>query len=63
MSAFPLPPAAFTGASRRVETGTLFDWPRQGWAMFRAAPFRWLGMSGVFLFGMLLSASGFAQWG
>jgi hypothetical protein len=57
MSAFPLPPAAFMGASRRVEAGNMFDWPRQGWAMFRAAPFNWLGMGGVFFLALLLLTS------
>ncbi|MDR0735404.1 MAG: hypothetical protein LBF51_00995 [Zoogloeaceae bacterium] len=63
MSAFPLPPAAFTGASRRVATGNLFDWLRQGWATFRAAPLHWLGMGGVFSFGLLLCAHVLADTG
>lgn len=48
-SPFPLPPAAFTGASRRTEAGACFDWLRQGWAMFVATPGRWLGLASLFL--------------
>jgi uncharacterized membrane protein len=63
VNAFPLPPAVFGGASRRVGAGNLFDWLRQDWAMFRAAPLRWLGMGSLFLSGILLSVWIFAVWG
>ncbi|GHU10400.1 hypothetical protein FACS1894185_1780 [Betaproteobacteria bacterium] len=52
---FPLPPAAFTSASRRVEIAHLFDWLTQGWAVFSAAPLLWMGMGSVYFFGLLLA--------
>ncbi|MDR3054662.1 MAG: hypothetical protein LBU53_04585 [Zoogloeaceae bacterium] len=51
---FPLPPAAFTSASRRVEVGNLFDWLAQGWAVFSAAPLAWMGMGSLYFLGLLL---------
>jgi uncharacterized membrane protein len=63
MSAFPLPPVAFTGASRRVEADSPFDWLRQGWATFRAAPIPWLGMGSAFLLGLLLWLFVVVRWG
>jgi uncharacterized membrane protein len=51
---FPLPPAAFTSASRRVDMGNLFDWLAQGWAVFSAAPLAWMGMGCVYFLGLVL---------
>ncbi|MDR1888705.1 MAG: hypothetical protein LBQ81_04915 [Zoogloeaceae bacterium] len=51
---FPLPPPAFTSASRRVAIGNLFDWLAQGWAVFSAAPLAWMGMGSLYFFGLLL---------
>lgn len=51
---FPLPPAAFTSASRRVDISNLFDWLAQGWAVFSAAPLAWMSMGCVYFIGLLL---------
>ncbi|MEY2632305.1 MAG: hypothetical protein RIR00_959 [Pseudomonadota bacterium] len=48
-SAFPLPPAAFKGDSRPVEMGLVFDWLRQGWAMFTAHPGVWMAATLIFM--------------
>jgi uncharacterized membrane protein len=52
---FPFPPAAFTGASRRVAAAALFDWLSQGVAMFGARPFSWMGMGCVYLASLLFA--------
>jgi uncharacterized membrane protein len=51
---FPLPPAAFNSASRRVDVANLFDWLTQGWAVFSAAPLAWMSMGSVYFLGLLL---------
>ena len=51
MDAFPLPPPRFLGTARKVDFMTAFDWPKQGWAIFLAAPAFWLTMGvGLLLF-------------
>lgn len=47
--AFPMPPPAFDGASRRVEPGACFDWLRQGWALFADNPALWLACALIVL--------------
>jgi len=48
-SAFPLPPAPFTGAARKVPQLRAFDWIQEGWALFLGAPKVWLFLSGAIL--------------
>lgn len=43
---FPLPPARFTGASRKVAAMRAFDWIQEGWTLFLGAPRVWLFLSG-----------------
>lgn len=43
---FPLPPARFTGASRRVPVMRCFDWIQEGWTLFLGAPRVWLFLGG-----------------
>jgi hypothetical protein len=43
---FPLPPARFTGASRKVAVMRAFDWIQEGWALFLGAPRVWLFLGG-----------------
>lgn len=50
MDAFPLQPPRFSGAARKVEFLSAFEWLRQGWAIFLAAPTLWLTLG----FGLLL---------
>jgi len=45
---FPIPAPTFNGASRQVEMGNLFNWLRQGWAIFVANPGNWLAMMLIF---------------
>lgn len=49
-------PAPFKGESCEVEPGAVFDWLRQGWAMFLANPGVWIGCS-VLLLIILLAIS------
>lgn len=51
--AFPLPPAPFTGRSRRVEAGACFEWLRQAWAMFAGQPALWVTVALLLLIGYL----------
>ncbi|EXI64997.1 MAG: putative integral membrane protein [Candidatus Accumulibacter adjunctus] len=44
MEQFPIPAPQFDGASRRLEAGSVFDWFRQGWAIFAANPAVWIAM-------------------
>ncbi len=44
MNVFPLSAAPFEARSRAVEFGNVFDWYRQGWAIFTVRPGRWLAM-------------------
>ena len=53
---FPIAPAPFSGESRNVDPGAVFDWLRQGWAIFMAHPAIWLG-SAVLMVVMLLAIS------
>lgn len=55
--AFPLTPSLFKGHSRITEPGACFDWLRQGWAIFSLTPGLWLGLSLLFLLGLLVPAS------
>lgn len=41
MAPFPLAPPAFSGDSRRVPAGNAFEWLRNGWTLFVAAPVVW----------------------
>lgn len=49
-------PAAFSGRSREVDPGAVFDWLTQGWTMFLVNPGIWLGC-GVLLLVMLMAIS------
>lgn len=42
MNDFPLAPRAFSGRARTALAGDAFEWLRQGWALFLAAPGPWL---------------------
>jgi len=53
---FPMAPAAFSGRSREVDPGAVFDWLTQGWTMFLVNPGIWLGC-GVLLLVMLMAIS------
>ena len=44
MEQFPIPAPQFDGASRRLDAGSVFDWFRQGWAIFAANPAVWIAM-------------------
>lgn len=50
---FPVPPAPFTGEARTVDPGAVFDWLRQGWAIFMAHPAIWLGCALLMLVSLL----------
>lgn len=43
---FPLAPAPFTGATRKVPVMRAFDWIQEGWELFLAAPRVWLFLGG-----------------
>lgn len=49
MQPFPLPPPAFNGNSRAVPAGNVFEWLKQGWALFAASPGPWIAMTIVLL--------------
>ncbi len=53
MDSFPIPAPAFNGESRTVDAGNVFEWFRQGWALFIAQPGQWLLLTIVFLSMML----------
>lgn len=53
---FPMAPAAFSGRSREVDPGAVFDWLTQGWTMFLVNPGIWLGSS-VLMLVMLMAIS------
>lgn len=55
---FPLAPAEFTGAARKVPLLRAFDWIAEGWAMFLGAPKAWLVLSVGLTLGFVVS--GFA---
>lgn len=42
MESFPLVPRAFSGRARIASASDTFEWLRQGWALFVAAPGPWL---------------------
>lgn len=46
---FPLSPAPFTGAARKVPQMRAFDWIQEGWTLFLGAPKVWLFLSGTIL--------------
>lgn len=54
---FPLAPTLFKGHSRVTEPGACFDWLRQGWAIFMLKPGLWMGLSLLFLLGLMVPAS------
>ena len=41
---FPILPPTFSGNSRSVDVGNVFDWLRQGWATFIVNPGTWIAM-------------------
>lgn len=47
--AFPLMPSGFSGAARVAPADSAFNWLRQGWAGFLAAPGQWLAMTVLLL--------------
>lgn len=49
MESFPIPAPAFDGNSRTVSPGVIFDWLRQGWALFAAYPGPWIAMTVVLI--------------
>ncbi|EXI67687.1 MAG TPA: BPSS1780 family membrane protein [Candidatus Accumulibacter phosphatis] len=44
MEQFPIPAPQYDGASRRLEPGSVFNWFRQGWAIFAVNPAVWIAM-------------------
>jgi uncharacterized membrane protein len=44
MEPFPIPAPGFNGASRRTEVDNVFNWFRQGWAIFIVNPGAWIAM-------------------
>jgi hypothetical protein len=44
MENFPIPAPGFNGASRRTEVDNVFNWFRQGWAIFIVNPGAWIAM-------------------
>ena len=50
---FPLAPAQFTGAARKVPVMRAFDWIQEGWTLFLGAPRVWLFLAG----GIMLSVA------
>ena len=46
---FPLAPAPFTGAARKVPVMRAFDWIQEGWLLFLGAPRVWLFLSAAIL--------------
>ena len=44
---FPLPPAPFTGATRKVPALRALDWIQEGWTLFLGAPRVWLFLGGA----------------
>lgn len=57
---FPIPAPMFNGASRRVDVGNVFDWFRQGWAIFLAKPGVWVAMTIILL--VILSGLAIIPW-
>lgn len=53
MESFPIAAPEFSGASRKVDAGSGFDWLRQGWALFVSQPAQWIVMSLLMLIIML----------
>ena len=49
MEPFPLQAPAFDGSSRVVAAGNVFEWLKQGWALFVASPGPWIAMTIVLL--------------
>lgn len=52
---FPLSPAPFTGAARKVPQMRAFDWIQQGWMLFLGAPKVWLFLGGAILLVFVIS--------
>jgi uncharacterized membrane protein len=51
MEPFPIAPPAFAGDSRSVPAGNAFEWLRNGWAIFTAAPGIWVVIALIMLIG------------
>lgn len=49
MEPFPLQAPAFDGSSRVVAPGNVFEWLKQGWALFVASPGPWIAMTIILL--------------
>ena len=49
MEPFPLQAPAFDGNSRVVPAGNVFEWLRQGWALFAVSPGPWIAMTIILL--------------
>ena len=49
MEPFPIPAPAFNGNSRVVGAGSVFEWLKQGWALFVINPGLWIAMTIVLL--------------
>lgn len=49
MQPFPIAAPEFTGECRTVPAGNAFEWLKQGWAIFMAAPAAWIAATIVFL--------------
>ena len=47
-------PPAFTGASREVDPGACFEWLRQGWQCFSAAPGLWMVITAIWVVVMVV---------
>lgn len=54
MEPFPIAPPPFAGDSRGVPSGNAFEWLRNGWAMFVAAPGVWVVIILIMLIGNAL---------
>lgn len=57
---FPIPAPMFNGASRRVDVDNVFDWFRQGWAIFLAKPGVWMAMTIILI--VILSGLAIIPW-
>ena len=57
---FPIPAPMFNGASRCVDVGNVFDWFRQGWAIFLANPGVWMTMTVILM--VILSGLAIVPW-
>ncbi len=49
MEQFPIPAPAFNGHSRTIAAGNVFEWLKQGWALFIVNPGLWVALTIVLL--------------